>query len=94
MPITTDRDAEVIWCVFGNPLHPEGQFKDCFDDDHWITRHVDSHDPVFETVEWNVAEFHRQMGSAVEPLAGINHAHVIAEPRDIDPEHKWVVVGR
>jgi hypothetical protein len=34
------------------------------------------------------------MGSAVEPLAGINHAHVIAEPRDIDPEHKWVVVGR
>jgi hypothetical protein len=42
MPITTDRDAEVIWCVFGNPLHPEGQFKDCFEDDHWITRHVDS----------------------------------------------------
>jgi hypothetical protein len=31
MPITTDRDAEVIWCGFGNPLHPEGQFKDCFD---------------------------------------------------------------
>jgi hypothetical protein len=42
MPITTDRGAEVIWCVFGNPLHPEGQFKDCFDDKHWITRHVDS----------------------------------------------------
>jgi len=42
MPITTDRNAEVIWCVFGNPLHPEGQFKDCFDDNRWIIRHVDS----------------------------------------------------
>ena len=42
MPVATDRDAEVIWCVFGNPLHPEGEFKNCFDDGHWITRHVDS----------------------------------------------------
>jgi hypothetical protein len=42
MPITTDVDAEIIWCVFGNPLHPEGQFKDCFADAHWITTHIDS----------------------------------------------------
>jgi hypothetical protein len=42
MPVATDRDAEVVWCVFGNPLHPEGEFKNCFDNDHWITRHIDS----------------------------------------------------
>jgi len=42
MPVATDRDAEVVWCVFGNPLHPEGEFKNCFDNVHWITRHVDS----------------------------------------------------
>jgi hypothetical protein len=42
MPVATDRDAEVVWCVFGNPLHPEGEFKNCFDNGHWITRHVDS----------------------------------------------------
>jgi hypothetical protein len=72
MPITTGRDAEVVWCVFGNPLHPEGQFKDCFDDDHWITRHVDSrighHDGEAQLSE--LAERQRVEGAAMR--AGVH----------------------
>jgi hypothetical protein len=42
-PVSTDREAEVIWLACGNPLHPEGRFKDCFaEGTDWITRHIDS----------------------------------------------------
>ena len=55
-PITTDREAEVVWCAFGNPLHPEGPFKDCFaEGSDWITRHIDSRTVPIT----NKAEFER-----------------------------------
>jgi hypothetical protein len=40
----TDADATVVWLALGNPLHPVGRFKDCFDKyaHRWITRHIDS----------------------------------------------------
>jgi len=55
--IATDSDAQVIWLVCGNPLHPEGRFKDCFDKytDTWITRHISSLSVSFT----NKAEFAR-----------------------------------
>src|SRR5262245_15686865 len=51
------------------------------------------HDPVFEAVERNVAVLDRQVRSSVEPLAGIDHAHVIAEAGDIIPEYERIIVG-
>jgi hypothetical protein len=40
----TDANTEIVWCVFGNPLHPTGRFLDCFERDthRWITKRVDS----------------------------------------------------
>ena len=29
--VATDADAEIIWVVCGNPLHPVGRFRDCWD---------------------------------------------------------------
>lgn len=26
----TDKDTEIIWCVFGNPTRSKGRFRDCF----------------------------------------------------------------
>ena len=53
-PITTDREAQVVWCAFGNPLHPEGPFRDCFaEGTDWITRHIDSRTvPITNTAEF------------------------------------------
>jgi hypothetical protein len=47
--IVTDQDLQAIWCVFGNPLHPQGRFKDCWDRfaHRWITKHVNSLDVSF-----------------------------------------------
>ena len=42
----TDKDTEIIWCVFGNPTKNTGRFRHCFpggDFEHrWTTREVDS----------------------------------------------------
>jgi hypothetical protein len=57
--VTTDADAQVVWMVCGNPLHPQGRFKDCFDrySHRWITRHVNSLDVSFtnkvELLRWS-----------------------------------------
>ena len=42
--ICTDADAEVLWLCCGNPLHPTGRFRDCFERyaHRWITKHVNS----------------------------------------------------
>jgi hypothetical protein len=42
--VATDADAQVVWLVAGNPLHPTGRFLDCFERyaHRWITRHVNS----------------------------------------------------
>jgi hypothetical protein len=55
--VATDSDAEVIWIAVGNPLHPQGHFKDIFDKyrDTWKTRHVSSLSVSFT----NKAEFER-----------------------------------
>ena len=47
--VCTDADAEVIWLCCGNPLHPIGRFRDCFERyaHRWITRHVNSLDVSF-----------------------------------------------
>ena len=42
----TDRETEIIWCVFGNPTRDEGRFVECFPphrfSHRWLTREVDS----------------------------------------------------
>lgn len=40
----TDKDTELIWCVFGNPTRKSGRFYDCFHRlrDRWHHRQVDS----------------------------------------------------
>src|SRR5262249_26234612 len=43
-PCMIDVDTEIIWAVFGNPLHPTGPFRECFGRfaHRWITKHVDA----------------------------------------------------
>lgn len=42
--IMTDRDTEVIWCVYGNPTRNVGRFKECFGRfrHRWRHRQIDS----------------------------------------------------
>jgi hypothetical protein len=43
-PVMTDVDTEIIWCVFGNPLHPTGPFRECFGRfaHRWRRWHIDA----------------------------------------------------
>jgi hypothetical protein len=43
-PCMTDVDTEIIWAVFGNPLHPTGPFRECFGRyaHRWNRRHIDA----------------------------------------------------
>ena len=40
----TDRDTEIIWCVFGNPTRNQGKFFECFHKNRavWNCKQVDS----------------------------------------------------
>lgn len=40
----TDRDTEIVWCVFGNPTQSAGRFFQCFNRlrHRWWTKQVDS----------------------------------------------------
>ena len=42
----TDKDTQILWCVFGNPTRNFGRFKECFDGgqfhDQWNCMQVDS----------------------------------------------------
>ncbi len=40
----TDKNTEILWCVFGNPTRNTGRFKDCFGRfrHRWTCRQVDS----------------------------------------------------
>ncbi len=42
----TDKDTEIIWCVFGNPTRSSGRFRECFpggrDSRSWQSHQVDS----------------------------------------------------
>ena len=42
--VCTDADAQVVWLCCGNPLHPVGRFRDCFERyaHRWVTKHVNS----------------------------------------------------
>jgi len=43
-PVMTDVDTEIIWAVFGNPLHPTGPFRECFGKfaHRWKRWHIDA----------------------------------------------------
>ena len=43
-PIMTDVNTEIVWCVFGNPLHSVGPFRECFGRfaHRWQGWHVDA----------------------------------------------------
>jgi hypothetical protein len=43
-PVMTDIDTEIIWCVFGNPLHNTGPFRECFGRfaHRWRRWHIDA----------------------------------------------------
>jgi hypothetical protein len=40
----TDRDTEILWCVFGNPTLNTGRFRECFDQmaHRWRRHNIDS----------------------------------------------------
>ena len=40
----TDRDTEIVWCVFGNPTRNQGRFFECFHKNRtfWHCKQVDS----------------------------------------------------
>ena len=40
----TDKDTQIIWCIFGNPTKPDGPFYDAFHKSRhrWITYNIDS----------------------------------------------------
>jgi hypothetical protein len=42
----TDKDTQIIWCVFGNPTKNTGRFRECFEGGRfahrWNTRAIDS----------------------------------------------------
>ena len=42
----TDKDTQIIWCVFGNPTRNTGRFRDCFPGGkfahRWASRAIDS----------------------------------------------------
>ena len=80
-PIATDREAEVVWCAFGNPLHPEGPFRDCFaQGSDWITRHIDSRTVPIT----NKAEFDRWIAAY-----GEDSDFVLARVRGIFPRQAF-----
>jgi hypothetical protein len=43
-PVMTDVNTEIIWAVFGNPLHPTGPFRECFGKfaHRWRRWHIDA----------------------------------------------------
>ena len=40
----TDKDTQIIWCIFGNPTRPDGPFFDAFHKSRhrWLTYNIDS----------------------------------------------------
>lgn len=47
----SDRDTQIIWCVFGNPTRNTGRFRECFSGGRfasmWRSRQVDSREVSF-----------------------------------------------
>lgn len=47
----SDRETQIIWCVFGNPTRNTGRFRDCFEGGRfasmWRTKQVDSREVSF-----------------------------------------------
>ncbi|MDE2020459.1 MAG: hypothetical protein KGJ13_09010, partial [Patescibacteria group bacterium] len=77
----TDKDTQIIWCVFGNPTRNTGRFKECFGRfrHRWITRQVDSRTSRFtnkdQIKEWVTdygedSDFVRVRVRGVFPRAG------------------------
>lgn len=59
----TDKDTQILWCVFGNPTRNTGRFRECFSGGahakYWHTNQVDSRTVSFtnkeEIAKWIVA---------------------------------------
>lgn len=51
----TDKDTQILWCVYGNPTRNTGRFKDCFGggqfNEFWHTTQVDSRTVSFTNKE-------------------------------------------
>jgi hypothetical protein len=43
-PVMTDVSTEIVWCVFGNPLHSSGPFREAFGKfaHRWLRWHIDA----------------------------------------------------
>jgi hypothetical protein len=43
-PVMTDVNTEIVWAVFGNPLHSVGPFRECFGRfaHRWQRWHIDA----------------------------------------------------
>jgi hypothetical protein len=52
-PVMTDVNTEIIWAVFGNPLHNTGPFRECFGSfaHRWRRWHIDSRDVAISDKE-------------------------------------------
>jgi hypothetical protein len=52
-PVMTDINTEIIWAVFGNPLHNTGPFRECFGSfaHRWRRWHIDSRDVAISDKE-------------------------------------------
>src|SRR6516165_12526948 len=52
-PVMTDVNTEIIWAVFGNPLHSVGPFRECFGrfSHRWTGFHVDARDVTISDKE-------------------------------------------
>jgi hypothetical protein len=63
-PVMTDVSTEIIWCVFGNPLHSSGPFREAFGKfaHRWLRWHIDARDVEIsdkrQIAEW--AEDHEE----------------------------------
>lgn len=61
----TDKDTQIIWCVFGNPTRNSGRFKECFASgrfsEYWQTSQVDSRSISFTNKD-QIAKWIRAYG--------------------------------
>lgn len=61
----TDKDTQILWCVFGNPTRNTGRFKDCFEGgafhEYWHCRSVDSRTVSFTNKD-QIAKWIRAYG--------------------------------
>lgn len=79
----TDKNTQILWCVFGNPTVNTGKFHECFGSQRhrWVTKQVDSRTVSFtnkkEIENWiqdygEDSDFIRIRVKGEEPVSSIN----------------------